>query len=47
MDISRTLDTLLELLDPARAEELAAWLDAAAARSAALLAEKLKEKNSD
>jgi prephenate dehydrogenase len=42
-----TLDEFLNLLDPARADDLAKWLDAAAARRAALLAEKLKEMNPD
>jgi len=41
------LDELLALLDPARADELAKWLDAASARRAALLAQKLKEMNPD
>ncbi|MDQ3439549.1 MAG: prephenate dehydrogenase [Planctomycetota bacterium] len=43
----QTLETFLELLDPGRADDLAKWLDAAAARRAALLAEKLKEMNPD
>jgi prephenate dehydrogenase len=42
-----TLDEFLALLDPARADDLAQWLDAAAVRRAALLAEKLKEVNPD
>lgn len=42
-----TLDSLLTLLDPQHADELARWLDAAGARRAALLAEKLKEMNPD
>ncbi|MGB7158968.1 MAG: prephenate dehydrogenase [Tepidisphaeraceae bacterium] len=42
-----TLDDFLTLLDPAHAEPLARWLDHAAARRAALLAEKLKEMNPD
>jgi prephenate dehydrogenase len=42
-----TLDEFLKLLDPARAGDLATWLDTAAARRAALLAEKLKEMNPD
>ncbi|HEV2294017.1 MAG TPA: prephenate dehydrogenase [Tepidisphaeraceae bacterium] len=42
-----TLDALLGLLDETRGEELAKWLDAAAARRAVLLAEKLKEMNPD
>jgi len=42
-----TLDALLHLLDPARSDELAQWLDTAAARRAALLAAKLKEMNPD
>ena len=41
------LDEFLALLDPARADELAKWLDAASARRAALLAQKLKEMNPD
>jgi prephenate dehydrogenase len=41
------LDELLALLDPARADELAKWLDAASTRRAALLAQKLKEMNPD
>ena len=40
-----TLDELSALLDPANADHLARWLDTAAARRAALLAEKLKEMN--
>jgi len=46
-DFRGTLDEFLKLLDPARADDLAKWLDAAAARRAALLAEKLKEMNPD
>ena len=42
-----TLDEFLDLLDPARSADLAKWLDAAAQRRAALLAEKLKEMNPD
>ena len=41
------LNAFEQLLDPARADELAQWLDRAAARRAALLAEKLKEMNPD
>jgi prephenate dehydrogenase len=37
------LKKLAELLDPAKAEELAKWLDQAAERRAKLLAEKLRE----
>lgn len=37
------LDQLLKLLDPAKRDELAQWLDQAAARRAKLLAEKLRE----
>lgn len=37
------LDQLLTLLDPAKRDELAKWLDQAAARRAKLLAEKLRE----
>ena len=46
-DFRGTLDEFLKLLDPARADDLAKWLDAAAARRAALLAEKLKEMTPD
>jgi prephenate dehydrogenase len=38
-----TLDELLALLDPAKRDELARWLDQAAARRAKLHADKLKE----
>jgi prephenate dehydrogenase len=41
--LSVQLKHLIELLDPARAEELAKWLDQAAERRAKLLAEKLRE----
>src|SRR5688500_2194750 len=37
------LDQVLELLDAAKREELAKWLDSAAARRAKLVAEKLRE----
>jgi prephenate dehydrogenase len=40
------LDEVLRLLDPAKREELARWLDAAAERRAKLLAEKLREMDS-
>ena len=43
----RELDAFENLLQPARADDLAKWLDRAAARRAALLAEKLKEINPD
>jgi len=44
---SARLIKLIKLLQPEKADELAAWLDAAAARRAALLAAKLKEMNPD
>jgi prephenate dehydrogenase len=40
------LDELLALLDPAKRDDLARWLDQSAARRAKLLAEKLKELES-
>ncbi len=40
-----SLDTFLQLLEAGRGEDLAKWLDAAAARRAARLAEKSKETN--
>ncbi len=40
-----SLDTFLQLLEAGRGEDLAQWLDDAAARRAALLAQKLKETN--
>ena len=43
----RELDAFEKLLDPACSDELAKWLDAASARRAALLAQKLKEMNPD
>jgi cyclohexadieny/prephenate dehydrogenase len=42
-----TLDTFLKLLEAGNGDELAQWLDQAAARRAALLAEKLREMNPD
>ncbi|HEX5867359.1 MAG TPA: prephenate dehydrogenase, partial [Beijerinckiaceae bacterium] len=42
-----TLDAFIRLLDEGKGEELAQWLDAAASRRAALLAEKLREMNPD
>ena len=41
--LKRELDALQDLLDPSKRDELARWLDAAAARRAKLLAEKLRE----
>jgi prephenate dehydrogenase len=41
--LSAQLKRLIDLLDPAKAEELAKWLDQAAERRAKLLAEKLRE----
>jgi prephenate dehydrogenase len=41
--LSAQLKQLIDLLDPAKADELAQWLDQAAERRARLLAEKLKE----
>jgi prephenate dehydrogenase len=45
--LRRILDQFEGLLAPGRGEELRAWLDSAAARRAALLAEKLREVNPD
>ncbi len=42
-----TLDTFLQLIEPGKGGDLATWLDDAAARRAALLAEKLREANPD